>query len=418
MKNIQKINILLRRNTYAFVAAELIFAILLTALPEAMGHSAAYGQLTSRSITMSDSGPSGVIASGEGSGLNVDYKVTFTPVSGTSIAGIVIDFCSGSPIIGDTSCGAIGGFNTNYSTLTVSNQTGLGANTFTVSSSSSTSSKVVLTRTASAGSGAASFELGATSGTGFTNPSSTGTFYARIYTYSTAAGATGYTLANPSAGGTILDAGGVALSIASVITITARVQESLIFCMSAAAPSSNCGGTSAPSITLGHGSTGKVIDSTAIDTGTVYSQLSTNAVSGAIVRIHINNSCGGLSADGGSTCGIPPVNSGSATTPNGTTVPAMAAGTAAFGLDIATGSGGTGTVSPGSPYNGTGTNYYGMDSTTSNNNVTTGFGSPAESSSAPCSNVNNAWTFAATASNVTPAGLYAANIAAIATGTF
>ncbi len=63
------------------------------------------------------------------------------------------------------------------------------------------------------------------------NPSSLGTFYARIYTYAEPTHALGYTLANPSAGGSVIDAGGIALSTAQLLTIESRVQERLTFCL-------------------------------------------------------------------------------------------------------------------------------------------------------------------------------------------
>ncbi|HPG37709.1 MAG TPA: hypothetical protein PK865_02875, partial [Candidatus Saccharibacteria bacterium] len=62
--------------------------------------------------------------------------------------------------------------------------------------------------------------------------------------------------------------------------------------------------------------------------------------------------------------------------------------------------------------------YYGMDTTTSGANATTTFGSRVVSSTGPTDNVMNTWKFAATASNTTAAGIYTANMAVIATGTF
>jgi hypothetical protein len=93
----------------------------------------------------------------------------------------------------------------------------------------------------------------------------------------------------------------------------------------------------------------------------------------------------------------------------------MDAGTAAFGLAVSSGSG----VTASAPYTGaTASNYYGMDTTTSGSNVTTTYGSQVLACTGPVSNINNTWTFAATASNTTPSGIYTANISVIATGTF
>ena len=413
MKNIITIPETIKNRTYAVAAALVLFAIALTAFP--LSNVGAV-QIQNRSIQMSDSAPSGgSITTGVGSGTKVIYKVSFSTTNTSStIGGIVIDFCNNSPLAGET-CTAPTGFNSNKATTAIYNASGMGTGAFAVYSSDAgtgNGNRIILTRaTAAVLTSSVSFELG--NGTnGFTNPSVADTFYARIYTYATAAaaqahvtsGATGY-----------IDFGGIALSTANVITITARVQESLTFCVSGAAPTSNCGGSSSPATTLGHGTTTKALDSSVIDTANVYSQISTNAGSGAVIRIrNSNSSCGGLSLDSGTTCGIPPTNAGSNVTPNSGAT-AMQAGTAAFGLAITSGSG----VTASAPYNGsTASNYYGMDTTTSGSNVTTTYGSQVLACTGPVSNVNNTWTFAATASNTTPSGIYTANIAAIATGTF
>lgn len=413
MKNIQTLKTLFAKHVYVGIAVELVLAILMTALPFGLGSASAAGQLTSRSITMSDSGPSGgTITSGEGDGLNVVYKVTFSAASSATVGGIVIEFCTNSPLVFDT-CTAPTGFSNNNSTLSINNQTNLGAGAFAVSTTATTqlANKVTLTRaTPTTPTGSSSFELGNGTTNGITNPTAIGTFYARVYTYATSANANGHIVAANSAqqlASGVIDNGGVALAIASVIQITARVQENIIFCVSAAAPSANCGGQTTPKIDLGHGSTAKIIDSSAIDTGTVYTQLSTNAATGATVRMRNNTASGGLETPGGSS--IPPVNAGASTAPSS----AMVAGTAAFGLTVATATG----VTPAAPYANVTANYYGNDTTSANSAITT-YGSTVLSSSGPVSNVNNLWTFAATASNTSAAGVYSANISVIATGTF
>lgn len=375
--------------------AVVMLAVFLAVMPG----SAAAGQFTSRSITMSDSGASGgAITSGVGSGTNVTYTVSMVvPAASQSL---IIDFCADQAIIGSTCSNN----NTTYpgisafsaASATVSNVTGvMGGWTLT---KSQYQIKLV-GGTATTAATTQTFAIN-----GITNPSANLAFYARMYTWS---GATqpGYTNA-ASVGTNYNNYGAVALQTANVITITAKVQEQLTFCMSGGSISSNCGGTTAPALTLGHG-TNTTLDATAVDTGLVYSQVSTNATNGVTVRIKSNTSNGGLAGAGTDT--IPPVGSGSAT------ASAITAGTAAFGLKIDAGSG-TGTVTVASTYSHA-TNY-GMDTTTSTNNVIAGFGSTVLSSSAPLNNYNNTWTFGATASNVTPAGIYSANIAAIATGTF
>jgi hypothetical protein len=62
--------------------------------------------------------------------------------------------------------------------------------------------------------------------------------------------------------------------------------------------------------------------------------------------------------------------------------------------------------------------WYGMDTQTANDNVTSTFGSTICSTDGPVYRVNTSYTFAATAALTTPAGIYTANMSMIATGTF
>lgn len=368
-------------------------------------------QLSTRSIEMSDSGVSaGSITSGVGSGTNVDYHVGFTVSNvATNIGGIAIDFCSNSPIVGDT-CTAPTGFNANSSTTTINNQVGIsGYTTYTVAP---VANRIILTNSVAAAPTQAniSFDIGNGTNNGVTNPSVEGSFYARIYTYTTATAAQTHNTSSPSG---YTDYGGIATSTANVITITARVQETLLFCVSGAAPTANCGAVTTPAVSLGHGAN-TILDSTAVDTGNVYSQLSTNATSGAVVRMRNSAPSGGLNSGSNS---IPAVNGGAGTSST------MTAGTAAFGVNVAngvivSGSGGSGSVSADANYGPTG-GQYGMDTTTAGGaNVLGNFGDRIVYSTAPVNNINNTYTFAATAFNTTPSGVYTANISLIATGTF
>lgn len=239
------------------------FAILLlfvTVLPLLQMQSAgAYGLLASRSITMDSSaeGDTTVDANNDTDpdGTNVTYHVRFDVATTTDFGGIVVEFCDNTPIIGDTNCTAISGF-TITGTPAVSGQSN-GSNTDPVdgvtgncnlstftTANDITSNTLVLTAatpvTLTAGQ-TCFFDL-----TTVTNPNTPNhTFFARIYTYSEAAEAAGYTLANPNAGtGTVndfgananndddyIDAGGIAMSTAAQITVTAKVPEKLTFCV-------------------------------------------------------------------------------------------------------------------------------------------------------------------------------------------
>jgi hypothetical protein len=251
---------------------------------------------------------------------------------------------------------------------------------------------------------------------GVTNPSSTGTFYARIITFDTDAHATAqYTVSGTTRGTTLTnlkDSGGVALSTAAAITVTARVMESISFCVypdvwpiGGAAGSGVCGNT--PSLELGTGSPA-VIDSLAVYTGKIKFDLSSNATNGVNVRLKGNTLTSGANT-------IAAVNAG------GGTAGTITAGTAGFGLQVPTTTN-TGGVTPVGQVKAD-ANYdaasgYGFD-TTSVDNVTTTYGDIiANSNSAPLNQITVPVTYGATASITTPAGIYTSNEQMIATGTF
>src|SRR5262249_37516234 len=153
-----------------------------------------------------------------------------------------IEFCDNSPIIGD-SCNAPTGLDLHAAggspTLVLANQSGI--TDFQIDATGTTTNLLVLKRAGGGQSvnqnGAITVDLGTTSGCtlpaltcfGVTNPATTNTtFYARILTYATQAAAEGYTSTSV---GSPVDAGGIALSTAEQITITAKVQERLTFCV-------------------------------------------------------------------------------------------------------------------------------------------------------------------------------------------
>jgi hypothetical protein len=160
-------------------------------------------------------------------------------------------------------------------------------------------------------------------------------------------------------------------------------------------------------------------------------QLSTNATSGAIVRMKATNTCavaGLTTSPPAGTCNIPGIDGST----DGSTPKILTAGTAAFGLfvsDSRTTTGiasSTGTIAADANYNdGTHENegtpstiYYGMDNRNSTEGVRSTYGDPIASSTGPVSRINNNLVFAATPSLTTPAGIYTGNEILIATGTF
>jgi hypothetical protein len=251
---------------------------------------------------------------------------------------------------------------------------------------------------------------------GVTNPSSTGTFYARILTFDTNTDATtNYTVSGTTRGTTLtglVDSGGVALTTSAAISVTARVMESISFCVypdvwpiGGAGGSGVCGNT--PSVELGSGSPA-VIDSLAVYNGQINFDLSSNATNGVIVRLK-----GNTLTSGGNT--IAAVNAG------GGTAGTITAGTAGFGVKLPStnttgGATPVGTVNADANYDAA--TGYGFD-TTSADNVTTTYGDIlCNTNTAPLNDITVPLTYGATASITTPAGIYTSTEQLIATGTF
>ncbi len=340
------------------------------------------GQVLTRSITISSSAPDAN---------NVEYLVKFTTATTNNIGGVVIDFCSNNPIIGDT-CNAPTNFDVNEGTLTIGTQvgiTGLSINAAT------TTNELILTKASatSVNSGVAvTLPLGDGSTTGLHNPNSTGSFYARIYTYDTQAAAAAHVMNAPTG---YIDAGGIALSTAAVVTITAKVQETLAFCVY---PSAGvCGDP--PSFTIGHTSgTATIIDANTIDTATTNFSIATNANSGVAVRLKgdtLKSGANDIDAAGSDFT--------------------FAIGTEKFGLRLST----LGTsITATSPYAPVAGHYSLVTTGGGTDDVTSTFGGQIAQLTAPVSSSVSTVTWGAAASNTTPAGTYTANEQFIATGTF
>ncbi|MEO6513787.1 MAG: hypothetical protein ABIR37_03795 [Candidatus Saccharimonadales bacterium] len=427
-----------RRKAYAIVAVVVAATTGLSALAPQF---AAAGQATERMVELSDSTPNAT---------GVTYQVSFKPTSTANIGGIVIDFCADSPIIGNTSCTYPSSFDLGAATPTFTGPTGFSTSTGSWGSTNSltgaaTNKQVLILTNATPQTPTGTSTPITFTITGVTNPGLTGptygTFFARIATFNTEANTTaGYTAPTTTTRGAttsttgLLDYGGAAMNVVTQISITAKVQESLTFCASGVDISGagvgtdiSCTQATAPVIEIGHGGPPLTLDSTATDRSTIFTQLSTNASSGAIVRMKATNSCanGGLSSTGGAACNIPGLNNAAAS--------AITTGTANFGLYVSSSATTTGvasssgTVTPDGNYHdgahtneGTGDLFYGMDTetTTDTSTVLTTYGDPVMACVAPVSQINNHLVFGATASLTTQAGIYTANEILIATGTF
>lgn len=272
----------LKRSVLLATAALLFVAGLTPLLSQK--HAGAYALAPNRSVTMSSS---------QLSATSVTYHVKFDVATTGNVGGIVVQFCDNSPIVGDTTCSAIAGFN--VGTPTVSGYSS-GANTDPVNGDTGTANISTLTTSTALTTSAVAISNGTAVSltaaqkvffdiTTITNPSTSNhTFYARIYTYATAGGATGYSVATP---GTYVDAGGAALSTANQITITSKVQERLTFCVytdAGASPSNDCTAKSGNTILLGD--TNGVLDPSGpyVDR-TAWYGVTTNASGNAAIRL-------------------------------------------------------------------------------------------------------------------------------------
>lgn len=349
---------------------------------------AAAAQVTNRSIQPSSSS---VSATG------VTYQVSFSVPN--AAGAFVVDFCSNTPLVGQ-SCTAPAGF----SALGAASST----DGYTVTGAASTVTVV--------GSVSDSVETSVAI-SGITNPSTAGPLYARIVTYDNSTNAGNYTATSLGAGAQ--DSGGVAMLITPTIGVSGTVLETLTFCVSGTDITANCASTTAPVVPLGEEVAAGVIALVpgTISTGSIYTQISTNAVSGAVIRLKSSAlNCGGLMRAGAPTaCDILPALSGGIS---------AEADEAKFGVKTSDASNPSGVTGKGSlvPVVGSGYNNstYALNYASGNaTGVTSTFGDPfLDTAGAPVNNKNMQLTFGATVANNTPAGSYSADLSLIASGKF
>lgn len=343
-------------------------------------------QVTTRSIQMENSGPSAVGG----------YKVSFNLASThTNIEGIVVDFCSDSPIPG-LACSAPTGFAVGS---TISNLSGI-TGTWTVAS---LNSGRTLTLVKAAGDNlSASTTVGFTID-GVTNPSTLGVLYARIFTYTDDALPASYTAIAPGAN---VDLGGIAMRVVNNLTVYARVQEQLTFCVYASA-SSNCATGTGSTVDIPDATT--ALSPTIIQTATANFGLASNALTGVNVRMYGANGSQGVLKSGSNTI-----------TAFGTGTDACAADSTTnsveqFGMRIAAGSG----VTAATPYNCSAGNH-GWDDVASTDTTTVGsaYGDSIATTAAAQDEVQSSMEFAAKSALTSEAGLYSTSLNYIATGTY
>ncbi|HEU5004469.1 MAG TPA: hypothetical protein VFT49_00050 [Candidatus Saccharimonadales bacterium] len=364
------------------------------------------GILDTRSIQMSSS------AAGA-----TNVKMTFQFNIGTTgnIGGLAIDFCDNDPLPGDT-CnvpGAAGGsatFSANKSTIgnpTGQNSLGTtkcGVSDWTLDGTNSTNQHLILTRTASSVTQGCtmSFILGNGTSTGFTLPNvGNYSFYARIFSYATTGGGSGYSSGSP---GSYVDFGGIALTTTAQLTITAKVEEQITLCLY----TSTCAQNASYAITLGD-SNGILSVSHSYSNINAKFDAATNASNGMSVYAYFPNSL--KSPQGNTIAAI------------GSTATSSSPGSEQFGF-CAFKSGGSLTVS--SPYNNASCNSVtgGMDGTGSaqfafdGTNLAASGGQVIASSAGPTTTSTATLAFVANIAPTTKAGSYSTTMTLIGVGSY
>jgi hypothetical protein len=378
----------------------------------------AYGQPTYRTITMSNATPSAT---------GVNYYVSFIPATGPTIGSIDIDFCANDPIIGD-SCTTTG--DPSLSGASVSTPTGFSTSTgswgalYNSGHTSLFESNATAQTPSSLGVTAITFTI-----SNVTNPSTTGGFYARIYTFDTQShGNSSNYLSGGNPGTGILDAGGDALSTVAQITITAKVQETISFCVYTGiydGAGGACSGPTGYSVTLGNSYGVLSSSSSYTDISTKY-DIQTNALHGATIVF----------------TGTPPTSSSNVIQYGATDAMGTTAGTSyvsviganspyksQFGLCTWSAFGATSNITPVSPYgnsncssvttgaNAAGSAQFGFDTANAANTSTDPYGSEIATAT-PGNVAAGEIAFLANISATQIAGIYSTTLNFIATGSY
>lgn len=366
------------------LAAAVMLAVMFAPLLFATTVSAE--ELIERSIDMSTSEPSAA---------DVEYTISFTGISETVVESVIVDFCT-TPIIG-TTCTLPAGF----SALTPSFVSATAGGTWVPSSINSNRTLQLLPGTPVALNSEFSIRIGSIA----TNPSTEGTFYARVLTYAASTG--GVHVATSV--GTPLDQGTIALSTAEEIDVTARVNESMTFCVSATDPGAGCASPTSPDLTLGEGAEGaQALDNDVVSEAVAYFQISTNSAITTAIKLRNGALSGGLNS--GASNAIEAVNDSEPVT--------IGSGDALFGVRVPISTlgdtvGGAAVIGD-SAYATDDLDKYNMVTSA----VTAAYGDVIASVEGPTSNALVPLTFGAKANNITAAGVYTAAIVLIATGTY
>ncbi|MDB5182452.1 MAG: hypothetical protein JWO47_236 [Candidatus Saccharibacteria bacterium] len=387
----------IKKAFYIAGAAMITISTLLLMAPQSA--SAAAG--TPRMIIMSTS--SNAVAA------TTTYQVQFKTMSTYTGQAIVIDFCT-SPILGST-CTIPTGFTVGGTPSVTTNTAPMTSQVWTSTSANSgrTLKMTQATGVSFTSATTADFTINAVQ-----NPTALGTFYARIYTYAATAGATSYTDTAPDTGATHVDDGGVALSTDNIVTVTAKIQETLTFCVftSVLTTGVSCPGT-VSGIKLGDTNGVLASPTTAYLSSTnastpLYAQLglASNATAGVIVRA---KSTGPLQSGANSILGTNGGTGSCLTDP-------VTTSSEYVGFRVTAGTGGTGTQTADPAYACGASNSHSWDST----QLALAIGDPILSTAGPSTEPTTEALvdFVGKSSTTTKPGTYALTMTFIATGSY
>lgn len=236
-------NNILKKKYIIFLALLLLIAIGI--ITSHRSYSASIG---SRNLQISDSKVSAT----------TNYKLQFNTVTASNIGSIKIQFCANDPLI-SSPCVAPNGFSAGVAVL--NNQSGLTG--FSISNVS-TNNEIVLTRVSSLANPTSVQYLFS----GIVNPSSSGSYYVRLTTFS-----------STDSSGPYVDYGGLAFAITNPITVGAVVPPYLTFCSGVSIINLDCSTTQGDFIDLGE------LSSFSPRTGTSQILVTTNAELGYTVTV-------------------------------------------------------------------------------------------------------------------------------------
>ena len=394
------------------VAAAAILAVAALLPTVVMLGRADAAQVSSRSVQLSNS------ATGATS---VEYTIKFTlATASTNLEGVVVDICAGdsSPLVG-VACTAPSSFS--WGTPTIDSAF-IGSDDVSAWTPGLLNGGRTLTLSDATGVATAASDVVTIVVSGVSNPSDVdtvtvgnqvGTFYGRMLTFNDSAQVANYLATNGTTATGVVDFGGSAMSTTNDLTVTARVQENIRFCLYTNGPAQTCATGTGNAIDIPDATT--PLNANSVSTANAYFNVSSNALSGVNIRMWSNNG-----SDGVLKSGVYTISAFGPTVDDVCTANSANTSVEQFGLRINPGA----SVTAVAPYNcAAGNHGWDADNTAgSGANDATTVGSAYGDTVATTAGANDAsestLEFAAKSALTTEAGIYTTALNYIATGTY